>query len=210
MPQPYRGDGNVKFAVADILDHPVLAAHIAKIAMMWTFSEDAWAFFLGAMLGFEAGAGLTMYHALTGTGAQRSVLNEVADQYLPAEFREEFNSVMLETRRRAKERNTVVHGIWFLDPALPDVLILGPRNVMSSILGRAVRRAVAAKLLGQPQPTGTKSDYSEWRTYRERDFTAIEDRIRDLVKRQDALIDRYRAALGIVEEYPPNLRPLSG
>lgn len=56
---------------------------------------------------------------------------------------------------------------------------------------------------------GSVSNYSEWRVYRERDFVAIEDRIGDLVKRQDALIDKCRAGLGILAERSPALRPLS-
>jgi hypothetical protein len=208
MPQPYHGNGDVEFVIGKILSNP-FAPHFAKIAMGWTFSEEAWGHLLATMLSFEAGAGLIMYHALTGTGAQRSVLNEVADKYLSAQFRDEFNSIMEETRRRAKERNTVIHGMWFTAKDIPDALILAPRNAITTLIGKVIHRGAKARLAGVEASKGSLSDFSEWRVYRERDFVAIEDRIGDLIKRQDALIDKHRAALGILTERSPALRPLS-
>jgi hypothetical protein len=200
MPQPYRGGGDLQFGRGFVLHHPQLAAHIAEIASIWSFTDEAWAYLLGIMLNFEAGAGLTIYQALTGTGAQRAVLNEIADQYLPEQFRAEFGALTKASRRRAIERNAVVHGLWFVDPAMPDALILAPRHFLSSLTAKVFHRAAKARLMGVPTPTATLGNNDGWLVYRVKDMEAIERRLIELFRQIDSLIDKILAHSGA----PPN------
>lgn len=200
MPQPYRGSGDIYFARGIVQHRPELGAYIAEIALLWTLTEEAWAYLLAYMLRFEAGAGITIYQALIGTGAQRAVLNEVADKYLPDELREDFAALMKISKRRATERNAVVHGMWFIDANIPDALVLAPRNVISSIHAKATRKLAEAHFARTAPPKGPSSDFSDWRVYRKEDFKAIDARLFDFFKQLDALIDKLLALRG----NPPN------
>jgi hypothetical protein len=188
MPQPYRGDGSVYFAFSVESEPHPLGAHVAKIAAMWTFSEDVWGYMLAVMLSFEAGAGVAMYHALTGTGAQRSLLNEIADQYLDSALRVEFGALMKTNKARASERNAVVHGLWFGAQNDDSTLILVPRNALSTLLAKGLQRRARAHIRGEPLIEPPPTDFSGWRTYRRSDFMAIEKRIHAFVLDQDALL----------------------
>src|SRR5665213_726519 len=112
MPMPYRGKGELYFAYLTMMERPELGGRIAAISAAWTFVEDAWGTILAVMLGLEAGAGIAMYHSLTGTGAQRSVLRDMADIYLSDPLREEFGRLITSSKGRATERNDIVHGYW--------------------------------------------------------------------------------------------------
>jgi hypothetical protein len=179
-----------------------LGAHIAEVALLWTFTEEAWAYLLAVMLKFEAGAGITIYQALLGTGAQRSVLNEVADHYLPRELRDDFIALMRVAKSRAKERNAVVHGMWFIDPKIPHALVLAPRNVISSIHAKTIKTLAEAHFAGAPRPAGPHSDLSGWRVYRADDFVAIEARLFDFFKQQDALLDKLLGRNAMLDFLP--------
>ncbi len=204
MPQPYRGDGHVSFAAGYMLGIPALGAPIAAISNLWTLTEDQWGVILAAMLGVQAEVGLTMYHSLTGTGSQRSVLNEMATAYLEPELHERFRELMKQTKSRAIERNAIVHGLWFYDEKTPDALILLPRNAFSQFVGKHIGAALMGRenllSLGDPARLLSKKD---WLVYKPKDFAATARRMTDFAIDLDDFFDRLIAIRGLPPMGPP-------
>ena len=84
MPQPYRGKGELVSAAGIHIAIPSIGTHFAEICTLWAQSEELWAQALAVMLGQQMVAGLSVYNALIGSGAQRSPAQhnvEVADRH---------------------------------------------------------------------------------------------------------------------------------
>lgn len=210
MPLPYRGDKHVTFAAMPMLEHPALAARIAAIGTLWTAAEDLWSAILGMMVGVgQAAAGMEMYHSLTGTGAQRALLNEMADRYLPTELKADYANLLKATKKRGGERNDVVHGLWFFDPKQPEVLILAPRNTISTVFKASFVALRDGRRPDVDDPSFTENS-DKWLVYREHDFDNIIDRIIEFAKDLDHFFDQLTLARGYPTIGPPARPPQSG
>jgi hypothetical protein len=169
MPQPLRRwVDDITFRSEALSERPELAACIARVASSWARIEVMLGFLLGEMLGTEARTGVRMYLALTGSSAQDASLSAAAEFCLSADLQEEFTSLRREVRSCARQRNTIVHGIWGVTPKLPTSLVYCPPN--SLIQGIAD----AAQPNGTPQPEAlSRSFMTDLLEYREKDFLNV-------------------------------------
>jgi hypothetical protein len=210
MPMPYRGRGELTLAPLGMIDQPVAPALIASIAALWTFSEDVWAIILTAMLGEQAEAGLAMYHSLTGSAAQRAALNEMAQRYLDPNLQVMFRALTKRMKGVAGERNTMVHGLWFHDPEIPNALVLAPRNTLSVMFQAGLTDALSALVRGtKPRQFPPTVSFDGWLVYRPSDFVASLGRLSEFVTDQDDLFDKILASRGLPPFGPPARPPLS-
>jgi hypothetical protein len=210
MPQPYRGATNAYFAASILLDRPELGGRIVAISALWTVIEDLWGAILGIIVGIDkADVGIAIYHALTGTASQRSVLNEMADLYLPQELKADFEALMRVSKSRANERNDIVHGLWFYDPKHPDALILAPRHAFSTLFAGMFKRIAAAR-----QPGSSPTDFADlekgrWLIYQQKDFVSTVGRLTAFAADLDRFFDQVKLARGYPVTGLPAPPPLS-
>jgi hypothetical protein len=192
------------------MEEPALGAAIVMISSLWTFVEDIWGAVLGMMVGtHQSEVGIAIYQSLTGTGAQRAVLNEMADLYLPEDLKREFAALMKVAKKRAAERNAIVHGIWCHDKNIPDAIILAPRYAFSRHFGKLFKRIHKGEVL-PPDPV----DFSEliddrWLVYRPPDLFAAAKRIAAFGVDLDHFFDRLTLARGYPIIGQPARPPLS-
>jgi hypothetical protein len=193
-----------------MIERPHFGACIAAISTSWTFSEDMWGVILSAMLGIQSEAGLAMYHSLIGTGAQRSVLNEMAERYLGPELQAVFRCLMRTMKGRAKERNDIVHGLWFHDPKMENSFVLAPRNSASLLWGSGQSKILGALLRGEPLvDLDAPPSLDGWLVYNIQDLADVVHRLNDFMTDQDDLFDRILAARGLPPFGPPARPPRS-
>jgi hypothetical protein len=177
MPQPLRQwFTDITFGANALAERPNLALGIASVASAWTEIEVTLGILLSTMLHTEIRIGISMYLALKGSAAQDAVLSAAADAKLPIDLKREFAPLLRMIRKRAKERNDVVHGLWGVSPQLLDVLIHCPAGHFIRDLAQAYARHIS---FGADR--GPRSEFvSVLKTYDARDFVEIISRLYDL------------------------------
>lgn len=203
MPHPYKG-GEVYFARDLTINMPHLGVHIGEVSVAWNLAEEVLAFALAIILRPEGAAGLIIYHALTGSASQRAALNEVADQYLAGDLRDRFKSIIVLMKGRARERNAIIHGLWFIDPKNhPHDLILAPKHPFTGLLRGALPHGGKVG----PELACRFPNYEGWLVYREKDFRDVEQRIRSYMGTINAFIHTLLDLLPDAQAHPPTPPP---
>ena len=201
MPQPYKPKGKLVFGPDALLARPELSAHIGAIATMWTVIEEGWGYILAEMLGADAKTGMLIYLSLTGTATQTTVLSTVAEQTLPDSLLQQFRDLMKASRGRARERNTIVHGRWAIDPGDPSGLVLAERDWFPrqfAEMRHFYMRIYNLLDLSEGEAPAFKSPEAPYFIYRKPDFVATQDRLREFSRSQVTFVSAvqaHRAAL---------------
>jgi hypothetical protein len=125
------------------------------------------------MLETEAPTGVLMYLALTGSAAQERVLSAVADARLPDTLKARFVNIQKIIRKRAKERNRVVHCLWMVSDDYPDCLVHCPLDAEIQDIAWALHDRMKAKRLHMARP----EFLAALSLYEKRDFDETEQRI---------------------------------
>lgn len=134
MPQPLAKKGGVSFEPATVLQRPLLASRIAVISGIATHTEMTMGSLLTVLLGAEAGIAATLYTAIENDGARMAVLKAIAARGLKPDQTARFDELLKKMRKRAPERNTVVHGVWGASDDYADALIwMDPRDFITYI-----------------------------------------------------------------------------
>jgi hypothetical protein len=122
MPQPL--PNSVKIDIQDALAlHPELGLYIARIANAWSNVEFLMAQLLGRLMNAEARPALALYKSLTSHRAQREALKAAAAATLRPSISSRVEKLMKEARRRADERNRIVHAMWGASSAVGNAII---------------------------------------------------------------------------------------
>lgn len=212
MPHPYKPKGKPKFGPDALLERPELSAYIGAVATAWTAIEELWGMILAQMLDSDAKAGIELYLALPGDAAQMAVVRKTADARLPEHLKLEFAKLLKEEKGRARERNTIVHGRWAIDPEEPNGLLLAERDWLPRSTADVLHHY--KRLAGNPfRFIPYKGAKAEFLIYRERDFKATLKRLGDFSYAQTSLGIRI-SSLRITEapplEPPPRPAPSRG
>ena len=138
-----------------LADRANLSIHIAIIASEWAAIEDVLGILLAEMLSSDPGPTTAAFYAINNLASKCDVLRAVATHQLPDALQKELAEILATTRKRAKERATVVHGQWVVSPKHPKSLLLMPPTQKWRYGAR-------------PKP------------YSKKTFKDIEERIRDL------------------------------
>jgi len=148
MPNPLSKvsrDAPVVFGVNALEQRPDMARRIGLIVSAWSYVEHAQALLLAKLLGTKARIAVAIWEKLTSAAlAKREVLQAAAEAVLPDEDLLLFNALMALVRSRAKERNTVAHGMWAYSATLSDALLLIPSNDILDMRASASRHPVEA------------------------------------------------------------------
>ena len=135
MPQPY--DGPVQWGAESILERPTLATKVASVSAAWSMVEHDLVFFYAFLMskwtnlvpaeGFVpthpvALLNFTTLHTLN---SKLDLFRALGDWALTPEEAVQLRDVLIPLiRNRARERNTVAHGVWGVHEDLPDRLVL--------------------------------------------------------------------------------------
>lgn len=154
-----------------LLQRPNLARHIATIAAMWTQVEINIGHILSAMCGIQFNISTAIYVALVSTSARIDALNAIAETRLNKKTQEKLALLLKEFRKRSKERNNIVHGLWGISET--DTKCLLHQDPADHTL--MVAEALFARRPQQSSPKFRRK--SVVYQYSEPDFIAIERRI---------------------------------
>jgi hypothetical protein len=122
MPQKLPPDTRIDPTGDPLSRRPEHAALIARIAASWSGVEFIMAHLLGIMMRAESRAALALYGTLSNNRSARKALEAVALAAVP-KHHPEIKKLMAEAKRRADERNRIVHGMWATAETMPDVLV---------------------------------------------------------------------------------------
>src|SRR5262249_16805919 len=154
---------------------PELAAHIGRVATLWTLVEVQLGQLLGTLLGADAENATTMYLALRGN--RQAAMNAVARKVLNDEEVAEYTKLMKKVRETEGMRNDVVHAIWAIDHMKPGALLwLDPaKHVAFEIAGKAAMHLPAGPILSDDSWLGQAFDElrNSERAYRKAEFENI-------------------------------------
>ena len=170
MPQPLRWwPDDITFGANALAERPTLAIGIAGVAAAWAEIEVTLGILLGTILHTEMHTGISMYLSLKGSAAQDAALAAAAKAKLPNDLKRKFEDLLLIMRKRGKERNKIVHGLWGISPQLPDALInCQPEHFIRDLI----------EVLTDHPKSGASA--SILNVYDNRDFIAIISRLYDL------------------------------
>ena len=174
MPQPLkRWLPEIDFTTAALAQRPDLAVRIAQVSAAWAEIQVSLGHLLAIILHTEAGTGVSMYLALTGSAAQEHVLSAAAETKLPKGFKSEFATLLKMVRARSKERNDIVHGLWSVHPKKADALINCPPD---NLVRDTVNAFEEFLILGWVRPP-SEDFVRNLMVYKAKDFTDILDRL---------------------------------
>ncbi|HEY6281103.1 MAG TPA: hypothetical protein VIW72_04830 [Burkholderiales bacterium] len=131
MPQPIKPGCTLHSHPKAVLERPQHAAGIGLVASEWAALEQHLIiFFRGSLQTFARGAGAgsivaqLAWDAMEGLKTRLDFVTDCLKNRVSVELLEEFKRDMVpEIRKRAQERNKVVHGIWQLCDEYPTDLI---------------------------------------------------------------------------------------
>lgn len=202
MPQPmrYRAQFRPNFSPNALLERPQLAAHIGKIALMWTHVEQWIGHILAAMTRMESAQAMTIYASFVTANVRIDVLKAIAAERLDEPTQKLLVALLKDFRIRAGERNDVVHGIWGIDANRDDCLLhQDPTDhtlwITYHLYGRRPEGGILRKDEIERLPRVL--------VYKEKDFLAIEDRIQRLTEN---VSDMAHAVSSAARGQPPDAR----
>ena len=209
MPQPLRSWTPMVFANTSLNDRPELGIYIGRIAAIWSDIEVNMGLLLADILNTEARTGVAMYLALSGSAAQDKTLIAAADICVP-EMSGEVSDLTIEVRRRAAERNRVVHALWAAPFLLPDILVNCPPDNIIQHVATSYKEHSDPNAVFKTQPN--PSFVEKLRSYKKQDFEDIIQRVLILRQKISVLGDQVRAfqrakaALASAQEQTPRTR----
>jgi hypothetical protein len=97
---------------------------IGRIAAAWAEVEFVMAYILARLANAEARSAFVLYETLSSHYAKRSAIKQLSMHAIRDNARlVRLHKLMDETKRRADERNRIVHGLWATSESLPDKVI---------------------------------------------------------------------------------------
>jgi len=188
MPQPFKR-GWLPTPDACIL-RPQLAAHIGTIASLWTHMELLLGKVTGEIMHVDAFIGMSIYAAIKSEVIRLSIIDNVAERYLNPDLCAEFKKLRERIRRTSDERDTVIHGLWGLPMAelggndffaTTDTMILADQRKIVMYVAAVTALVHKGKdFPGDKERIAAAEDQViPALEYTERDFIAIEDRIKE-------------------------------
>lgn len=179
MPQPYKGNG-VGWGPNTVLDRPKLAPLIANICANWVLIEEDLNRIFSILVHLRHEEDGLRYNSLSGIGVQiidtlnnfpprLDLIERLLEWWKLDNELEKFRALRPKITARARERNTVAHGLWGIaaNDELPEALILVQHDGAKSI------------------------------TYTSRDFEQISERIleldNELKKFHESLYDNFHS-----------------
>lgn len=136
---PSKFVSSVDFSPGVLKNRTECAVLIATVASEWTRIEHELAIMFGFATGISRANGTDMWStepnipafaalsALESLHARIAAISAALNAIsLPDNLKESFDSISLELRRRAGERNSVVHGLWGITERYPKDVILRP------------------------------------------------------------------------------------
>lgn len=143
MPQPYihKNDGILHIGAKSILRRKDHAAGIGLVAVEWSALEyELIELFSYVMFSTEPTESARMtaelaWNNVDSLKARLDLLSSIVHQRLPALASRFEAELMPEIRKRARERNRIVHGKWFVHDKLQEVILLddGPNFFSYSV-----------------------------------------------------------------------------
>ena len=186
MPQPLKKwDAKIRFDPESLAQRPKLAIKIAQVAAAWTNLEVHIGFLLADIMQSKADVGVTMYLALSGSAAQEAVFTAVAEKYVPGKHMEKLAALLKTIRKRAKERNAIIHATWSLHPDDEAALINCPPQSVILEMGHMISHF---KTHGETSTTYEHS-LAGVMIYKEQDFEDLLARFKEVRK----AIDEFKA-----------------
>lgn len=124
MPQIIKSIKHLDTDPGAILRRPTLAAMIAAVASNWTRVENDLAELFVGLLGEDEDAALAIYLELIDQSVRKAAFDALARTKLKPESLQQFEALFNKVRKKAKQRNRMVHGFWAVSNEHPDGLIL--------------------------------------------------------------------------------------
>jgi hypothetical protein len=208
MPQPLKRNKHFQLTAGALAMRPKLAAQIATIAALWSGTEAYHGIILAKVLQWEPTAGAAMYVAITSSVAQRTALLEAASIKLPAERCTELQDILVEANARAKERNTIVHGIWGFSDNYPNALLhCSVKNmIMQQSRAEALESVRKRGFASMAHVDAFAIEYEKnerpegLTVYTQRDFSAVIKRLENLNKRLLQFIREFDPSWEILDQ----------
>jgi hypothetical protein len=130
MPQPFK-KGTTTYQPLHMKQRPQHALGIALVVSEWSaLEEHLFQVFSFALFAFHPHTGeaskvaRNAWDAMDALKAKLDFIQEVCEKRLPEDLLKEFlTDLVPELRKRAGERNRVVHGQWYLSPETKEVVL---------------------------------------------------------------------------------------
>jgi hypothetical protein len=146
MPQPLRQPTILVMGHSVMKDRPDLAKDIATVVSQWSLLESLYSIILAMMAEPDPELVILIQNAIVGTGASDAMLRAVASAKLSTRLQDQLTKALTTTRQRARERNTIAHGVWATSEDYPRALILlDPVDLARQQIRAMLKAAVAGK-----------------------------------------------------------------
>ena len=204
MPQPFKRHktGPIEVGPPALISRPELAAEIAHVASRWVDLESAIGSSYSVMLfGDEPSAFATFYRLKT-LELRKEAFMAVAEEKLPPGLLTKYVDLFRKIRKRATERNDIVHGTWCAIEEKKEALLLcDPKDI-----SKRITRLCKLHCDGKPY---TKEDISiapdTFMVYTKKDFENTQERIAALTTEAAGLFGKV-LALGLEAHARPKKR----
>lgn len=189
---------------AHIKERPKLAARIAAISALWTEIDVLLGSIIAYVLGVDAVIAVTLYLSIENEGSKMGMIDGLAQKKLTKSEYEELAKLLAKIRKRRKDRNNLVHGIWGISEEFVDELVWqDPREAISLV---ADIFQIANKII-TPKPE-IKPNYM---LYSVTDFDQIEKNGSDLYREVTLFCNKMTRNYGIQSiSYGPQHLPQYG
>lgn len=181
MPQPLHLQCSLEEGPQIFQERKDLAAHIAAISALFNHLDFLLGLLLAEILGAQWEPALDMYMVLR--GAKEEALEAAAMKRLSETDQQVLLNIVRLYRERARERNSVVHGMWFISDKYPDGLI----HTEASHYYRT-RLSVFAPKEGtlrfnylHPSGISVPARVPHYRLWKKGDFAEVEARINEAI-----------------------------
>ena len=172
-----------RYDIDVLTERPNLAAHIGKIAHLWTLVDIQLGLLLASMLRADARSATVMYLKLR--GARPHAMDAVAEDILDPSLLSDFRKLMGKVRDIEGSRNDVIHGLWAIDERDPNNLVWidTALHLQEAIARRAAMHLPVGPLLveGSWWYEAWSSSKDSERIYGESTFIEIEKRVKSLL-----------------------------
>jgi hypothetical protein len=135
MPQPIRGRlTNLHFESESLTTRKELSALLASAINEWSRTEGTIGLLLGNILKIRYSVATALLGSIVNFSARLDLVNAAAHASLPDTQITEIAKLMATVKRRAGERNQIVHGVWSVSTDYPNKLILCDAQVAFNIV----------------------------------------------------------------------------
>src|SRR5215469_646110 len=182
MPQPIQIQCSLYEGYEIFQQRQELAAHIVSISALFNHLDFLLGLLLAEILGAKWEPALDMYLALR--GAKEDALKAAALKRLEEKDQDALEKLLDNFRNRAGERNTIVHGKWFISDKYPNSLISINTSQYFKMLLKVLSPGVGFRRLDYLHPAGISvpANHPYYLVWNKDDFVDVENRLKDSIE----------------------------